>query len=331
MPNAHCVCPEFISNHISDPLVFNNVFIDVLISSDDQIILDREGRLINEYTESVKDNVGAYELLKAWQTILNGRKDGKVLLASSLINGDATDVVFDLITKAPTTFDKRIITHDNTKYERYINELNRQRISLYNLQNLTPSVILDLLRKKVSLDELDSDIAWILHQLARTNSKGQTEDDYNDHVRNMLLSKKYEVKDQTREGVSSSGIGAGELDLVIEDKGLLFSIIEAMKLNSVSSDYINQHYKKLITNYNPLQVKRTFLVTYYGGGKFNEWWDRYTNHIKDLGRENLDLPNEIGVGEVESLHTPYISLKKLVHHFTIGDEHFACIHYAVKF
>lgn len=330
MASAHCVCPGFISSHISDPVIFSNIFMGVLLNSDDQIVLDTKGRLPFEYSRSVEKDTDAFALLKVWQAQLDKRKDGKVLLTSCEPSGNVHDLVFNLIQKAATTFDRDIVTSNNEAYRPYIEELKRQRISIFNLQNLSPNSIKNILKKNLSFDELANDVAWALHRLARTSNKGLSEDDINDQLRNMLLCMKYEVKDQTREGRSASGKGAGELDLIVEDDGYLFSIIEAMKLNSVKAGYINEHYKKLLTNYNPLQITKTILVTYYTGSRFDDWWDGYTDHISNLGIETFDFEEGSSIASTNVEKSLYPSLKKLTQHFEINGRHHACIHYALK-
>lgn len=331
MPNAHCICPDFIANHISDPLVFNNVFLRVLLQSDDQIITDSQGRLTLEYSKAVETDANAFSLYKVWQNQLDVRSDGKLLKTDTNINSPVEDIIFDIVQKAVTTFDKKIITANNERYRPFMDELINQRISLYNLQNLTPENIHSTLNRKISFEELSHDIGWILHRLARTKSKGNTEDDFNDHLRNLLLCKHYEVKDQTREGLSSAGNSAGELDLVIEEQGFLFTIIEAMILDCINSSYIALHYKKLLNNYNPLRVNKNFLITYYTGSRFEEWWGRYVSHVTGLNVEIFELPEQIIITETIVEPTLYSSLRKLTQHFEIEGRHCCCVHYAVKF
>lgn len=151
MPSAHCICPDFLSRNISDPRVFQKVFMEVLLGTDDQIILDVEGRLLLEYMNSVKDDQNAFGFFKVWQLSLEGRVDGKVLLTSVPVVDDVKDYIFDIVTHAATTFNKDIIVHDNNHYERFIAELSRQRISLLNLQNLTSQGINTVLKKNSHL------------------------------------------------------------------------------------------------------------------------------------------------------------------------------------
>lgn len=330
MPSAHCICPDFLSRNISDPMVFQKVFMESLLLTDDQIILDAEGRLLLEYMESVREEQSAFSFFKTWRELLERRTDGKLLLTPSSAQQNVKELIVDIVSRAVTTFNKSIIVDNNNNYNPFISELNRQRISLLNLQNITAQNIGNALRKKVTYDELDYDLRWVLHRLTRLSNRGRSEDDYNDYIRDMMLSKGYEVRDQTREGVSSSGLSAGELDLAVEDNGELISIIEPMKLTAVDSNYINLHYTKLLRNYNPLMVKRTFLITYYEGSRFEDWWARYQTHIHSLDNNTLNIEPDTLFGGIEAHTTTFPAIKKLVHHFSCASEHFACIHYAVR-
>ncbi|MBK5073380.1 hypothetical protein I2492_11210 [Budviciaceae bacterium CWB-B4] len=334
MTRAHCICPEFLVKNISDTKVFNEIFLGRFIHSDDQIILDREGSLLRKYLENIQEenNREIYYIFKVWHMMLTDRSDGKLLSikSSSSSSNDIRDVIYEIVRKAPTTFSKSIIVHDNNKYVKFIDDLKRQKIDLLNLQHLSYSAINYAIHKSINYDDLDYNLAWSIQRLGRLSNRKLHEDNYNDYIRDLMLAKDYEIKDQTREGQSLSGINAGELDLVIENNGDIFSIIEAMKINSLDKDYIGKHYSKLLTCYNPLIVKRTFLVTYYEGKKFNDWWIRYYEYIRKLTNVDLNLDDSITIGNVDNIITPYLKLKKLVHHFYINDEHFACIHYAVQ-
>ncbi|RVU72110.1 hypothetical protein [Pantoea dispersa] len=334
MRKAHCVCPDFVAGHITDPLIFDKVFMGALLSSDDQILLDKEGRLDYAYTNSLNDNVDGFTLLKAWKISLSAREkthDGKVLLTSSTVHNDNYGLVIDIAKRSASTFKKCILAYDNNSYAAHINELTSKDINLYNLQNVMGSGLDKTTNKEISMDELIQDILYILHLLARTKSKGSSEDDYNDHLRNGLKCKDYEVSDQSREGTSSSGLNAGELDIVINRNGCLRAIIEAMKLSSLDQGYINEHYKKLITNYNPLQVSQTCLVTYYTGNRFDDWWQRYNMYIENINLSTIGLNSNCKVIKTEFFTTPYANLRYLIQHFEVDGENLTCAHICVKF
>lgn len=106
-----------------------------------------------------------------------------------------------------------------------------------------------------------------------------TENSLNDYFRDMLSGMGYnEVKDQTRHGISASGKDAGEVDILLTKDGKEIAIFEGLKLNSVSSNYIDEHINKSITNYNALGTA-TFVVAYVTTANFEAFWNRYVDHI----------------------------------------------------
>lgn len=330
MSNALCICPNFLSKNIGDARIYIKVFIENLATSDDQIILDSEDKLTTSYISSIADNIDAYNNFTVWKRLLDNKDTGKILRSSSHGALSPTEVVYKTTSSAPTTFNKSIIAEDNNHYIPFISEINRQRISLLNLNNITTQVALSKLFKNPTYAELEEDIEWILQRLSRSSSREKSENDHNDYLRDMLLAKSYEAKDQTREGTSSSGISAGELDIIVEDRKNLFTIIEAMKLNCINQSYIEDHYKKLTDNYNPLGVKRTYLVTYYHGANFNEWWGRYTTHIESMPTQKLSLTSKITSEKLELAETQYTAIKKMHHHLLINEENTICTHLAVR-
>lgn len=183
----------------------------------------------------------------------------------------------------------------------------------------------------MSFTKLDYDIAWSLERLVRLHRKGNTEDDLNDLLREYLLAKEYEIKDQTREGISTSGKSAGELDIIVEHNSNMFAILEAMKLSQINKEYITIHYKKMLVNYNPLDVKRLFLITYYDGKKFDTWWDNYVEFVKSIDYTTLnpEVENTTFVN-TENINTKFGNVKKMLHHGLANGEQFSVIHYAVK-
>lgn len=328
MKLSHCICPQFLSSNIGNDSTFLKVFIERFVLTDDQIVLDQEERLAKSYIESVELDEKALSNYISWRKMLEVKDAGKTLLSSSSNATSPEDTVYNAISAAATTFGKVIVADNNNHYAKFINQINRQRIQLYNLNNFTSTSRISI-KKKPEYAELEYDLEWVLQRLVRRAEKEDSEDYSNDYIRDMLSSKQYEVRDQTREGASMSGVGAGELDLVIDDQGILFSLIEAMKLNSVDTSYINDHYKKLLDNYNPLKVKRTFLVSYYYGTNFTGWWERYKAHITNLDMQLLTAHNYASLNILEQ-PTDFGSVKKLHHHLDSNNEQSVCTHLAIK-
>lgn len=121
-----------------------------------------------------------------------------------------------------------------------------------------------------------------------------SENSINDYFRDMLFSRGYnEVKDQTRHGISASGKDAGEVDILLTKANKEIAIFEGLKLDSVRSEYINEHINKAITNYNALGTA-TFVVAYVSTADFEGFWNRYINHIKQYPF-TLGLKKELNI------------------------------------
>lgn len=330
MANAHCICPNFIREHIKDPFAYTKVFMGCLLQSDDQIVLDQQELLANEYLKVIKDDTEAFQNYSIWKMLLDSSAQGKKLISTPDTHTELSDTVLHTLLSAITNHDKSIIAFDNNHYEKQIDTISRERINLLNLNNLLNTPI-DCKNKKIlGFSKFESDLEWVLERIGRTCRKSFSEDSDNDHLRDLLEAKEYSIKDQTREGSSASGIGAGEVDLLIQNNGRLYTIIEAMKLASLKESYIDEHYLKLTTNYNPLSVKRTFLITYYTGKSFITWWQKYYQYISTLPAKKISSrPNtqNLSIDEIDSqLH----GLKKLYHHISIDGELSTCVHYAIR-
>jgi hypothetical protein len=334
MSNALCICPDFIGSHITNPVVYAKVFMGSIAITDCQVVLDKAGRLEYEYSQLFKDDVPAFTIFKVWWSLIKDAIGSGKLLAvpvDDFETGDHVDIVYRTISSAATIFNKSIVAYDNNTYGRYVSELQRQHIALINMQNLSMDTDSIFMRKNITYHELDFDLSWVLQRLARDHDIGKSENAKNDYVRSMMMAKEYNVLDQTREGDSSTGVDAGEIDILVNDnRGQLFTIIEALKLSSVDSGKILEHYLKLLHNYNPLQVQRTFLVTYYDGNNFEQWWGRYILYVTGLTINDINLSEGAAIVSVEPVTTQYPSLKKLIHQFTQNGENFSCIHYAIK-
>ncbi|HBR1711526.1 TPA: hypothetical protein L9M15_004525 [Klebsiella quasipneumoniae subsp. similipneumoniae] len=330
MSCAVCFCPDFIAKNIRDINIFTSFFLGTLMNDDHHIILDTKGRLQLIYLRSCQQDKDAFYLYKKWEGALADSTPGKVLLTQvQSMSDDVRDIIVSATMNAPTTFDKHIFVFDNANYSSYLSELIRQHISLLNSSNISLISNNSQIRTSISISKFDSDLCWVIQRLGRRSGKGNCEDDFNDFIRDMLLAKNYEVKDQTREGQSQSGKQAGELDLIIEDKGSLFAIIEALILSAVDKQNIQRHFSKLLSNYNPLMVKRLFMVTYYVGTRFDDWFEKYFSYLMELTPAALGLLGHEMVS-IKEKPTSFIGLKKVEQHFSYAGQHYFCIHYAVK-
>ena len=108
--------------------------------------------------------------------------------------------------------------------------------------------------------------------------KDKKENEINDGIRDSL-SMLYEVKDQTRQGDSSSGKDAGEIDLLLCNKGVPIAILEGLVLKSFNSSYLDEHISKVLTNYDPNGCLIVYVLIYAKVAKFGELWQKVVDYL----------------------------------------------------
>lgn len=105
------------------------------------------------------------------------------------------------------------------------------------------------------------------------------EDERNDYIRDMLDQYNYVIKDQTRRGLSSTGISSGEVDIFVEKNKIPFTIIEALILKSLDKDYIAKHLNKIYT-YDTTGNLFNVCLVYAELKNFASFWEKYCDYIK---------------------------------------------------
>ena len=111
---------------------------------------------------------------------------------------------------------------------------------------------------------------------------GASEDQRNDYIRDILDTAGYDVKDQTRRGLSPSGKAAGEVDILIKEKDFPITIIEALNLNSLNTTYLDKHIDK-IYDYDTAGNKFNIILSYVMVTDFMMFCEKYFQHIKIHG------------------------------------------------
>ena len=143
-------------------------------------------------------------------------------------------------------------------------------------------------------DDLNSQVAALLDSLMAALEKLQgnsgfydaDENKCNSFIRDLLEMRGYSCKDQTLHGTSATGRSDGELDILIRDKDrdVDITIYEALKLKGfgkAEQQYLLNHLKKLIDNYNPKGFSHLFLVSYvsWSKDKFNDLAYEYGKYV----------------------------------------------------
>lgn len=107
------------------------------------------------------------------------------------------------------------------------------------------------------------------------------EDDRNTFIASMLEAADYQVKDQTRWSISHGGKAAGEIDILVKDaSGLPFTIIEALNLDSLSTDYLELHLNKIF-KYDANGLSYNFILVYFEGKRFDTFCTNYFQFISN--------------------------------------------------
>lgn len=105
-----------------------------------------------------------------------------------------------------------------------------------------------------------------------------SENSLNDVLRD-LLRMNYVVADQSRQGISLSGEGVGEVDFLVSDDKEPVAIMEALKLSSLNKAYIENHINKLLVNYDPLGYLSACLIMYVTCKDFGVFWENFVEYI----------------------------------------------------
>jgi hypothetical protein len=156
--------------------------------------------------------------------------------------------------------------------------------------------------------EIDEKILRALLKLQRNHhyNASVSEDTMNDYIRD-ILDETYIVKDQTRQGDSESGKGAGEVDIQICSAGLPVVMIEGIKIKSLEQDRLETHLNKVLTNYDPNGCPYAFLLIYSTVRGFFDHYQKLVAFLKDYAfpypRETELSDTDTGYAELKHINT----------------------------
>lgn len=148
---------------------------------------------------------------------------------------------------------------------------------------------------------LDIIIAGCLTMQKRAAWLPSEENPRNDYLCDILRSAGIYVLDQTRSGIANTE--AGELDFVIQNiRHRDSAIIEAMNLNSINKQYIQNHITKLIASnkYNVNGLKELYLLAYVETSNFRKFVNLYE---KFLMTEAI-FPAELSLDDLNIIEQP---------------------------
>ncbi len=163
---------------------------------------------------------------------------------------------------------------------------------------ISSSDISDTILRPYSMNDVLRDVILICIKIQANNYyKDASEDQRNDFMRDLLDAKGYPVRDQTRRGISNAGKGAGEVDILIYKDEIPVTVIEALNLASLRTDYLNAHIDK-IYKYDTLGNAYNFIISYVKVSDFGRFWNSYCNHVKQhkYPFPLIEVTNEINEG-----------------------------------
>ena len=150
------------------------------------------------------------------------------------------------------------------------------------------------IQERVFGQGFDNQTGTLLHTVADALLKLQDNKFYysadentcNTFIRDMVEQRGYICYDQSLHAVSGTGKSSGLLDILIRDKdsGKDLSIYEAQKLGAfgkADKDYLDDHLKRLLVNYNKRGLRSLLLVSYvsWKEERFNELADQYCSYV----------------------------------------------------
>jgi internalin A len=158
-------------------------------------------------------------------------------------------------------------------------------LGLYRIENPEPDN-----NPMYSLEKILNDLIEVSSRILERKFQKKIEDLVNDDIVDLLRTKGHNIADQTRSGVSGSGRGSGELDIMIRrNNGIPVTIIECFRLESCGpkNAVVAEHLIKLLSKYDTHELKRKFIVVFGEAERFDNLWISYSEYIKNINTNNI--------------------------------------------
>lgn len=144
----------------------------------------------------------------------------------------------------------------------------------------------------------------------------KNEDKYNDVIVSFLRLRlrflSWYVSDQTRGGESETRKGPGERDWTVGDGRGIQAIFEALCLKCLDVDYVDRHVDKVVSNYNAIAVGCVYVVVYYEGSSWPQFWDKYSSHVESRPPPGVEFV-ERGDGVSSRVRSANLRMIRLVY------------------
>lgn len=190
---------------------------------------------------------------------------------------------------------------DRNKFDKLCSKL---RVMKEHLGEYEPDYDFLIKDERIPETELSDKVLRALSKMQRNHhyNSSSSEDTMNDYIRD-ILDESYNVKDQTRQGDSTRGDEAGEVDIQLCDSGLPLVMIEGVKLDSLVKDTLNTHIDKVLVNYDPNGCPYAFVLIYTTVVRFDEFYRKLFVYLKEY-----EFPYE-QQADIQDMETGYSELR----------------------
>ena len=190
---------------------------------------------------------------------------------------------------------------DRRRFDNIASKLNVMKDHLEEYE-LDDSLLIN--DDRIPENELSDKMIRALSKMQRNHhyDSSSSEDTMNDYIRD-ILGESYETNDQTRQGNSTMGDEAGEIDIQICDSGLPIVMIEGVKLDSARKKIISEHINKILVNYDPNGCPYVFILMYVTAVKLDDFYRKTIKYLEDY-----EFPYERQT-DIQDIDTGYAELK----------------------
>ncbi|QLG89010.1 hypothetical protein HQ393_12600 [Chitinibacter bivalviorum] len=305
------ICPTCISYSKVSHFFTANVFAKTAVpSSKIFTLLDNQNIILDHYHNEMKSNPS--DMVRSWLDLIS--KCQLVRKIQIGTNNTEIQAVIDAVIEN-SIGQRRFVTtkeYDND----YKHTLLINNVTLMTTKDIEEEEECAAPIATPTCNEIVLDICDSLIEMIQRKQTYKLEDLHNDSLALRLANcHKYQVLDQSRQGESASGKGAGELGIFIKSySGSPLSIIEAVRSNSCGrkDENLAAHLSKLMNNYDQVGFKANFFVIYCEAASFNDYAQNYANEFMSHLHENSKYDGEKYAHKVTKDQTHlYTSVEKI--------------------
>ena len=210
------------------------------------------------------------------------------------------------------------IMHIYYNYKKLLKQINKA------LKIFTKEKVEKLNKDEAIFNELTfiNDLTNLMYKLQSNityyksnNVNSNLENKRNRYIRDLLevngKKNNFKISDQSQRGESPKCKEPGEIDLIIEYNDKPFTYIEALNMeDDFNKKYLQEHIKKLTTNYDKVGNSFNVILVYADSKDFNNFKEKYRNFINS----NFETYEEMITDKSNSfIYETYLDRQKIYH------------------